>query len=609
MEISVSARYEAMRQVVPALRARGENDRANELADEMQRLEVAHPELLALVPPPPPPPLVEPPSPPPPPFERVRVLVDPAEPRVTAETIIAMNQRGGVFQRGGKLVEPQLVPAPKAKNRKGIKRDADTWQIVEANNARVRALAGLSCRYHKTEKDYATGQPKDYDVHVPEWLPGQVLAARDWPFSTLTGIADAPTLRPDGTLITAPGFDSSTGIFLASTLRVKVPDAPTLADAKRAADLLLNVICDFDVGNAGKSAWLAGVLSVAARAVVDGPVPLIAVDASMPGSGKSKLVDAASIITTGRKASRMAYSASDEETDKRITSLGLAGDTFVLIDNVAGRLGCPSLDAALTSTSYRGRVLGKLEMTAAMPMQIVFWATGNGMEIGADLSRRMIMIRLEPQCEHPEDREGPRPGQKWRHPDLLGYVAEHRAELLSAALTIVRAFLVSGATVRLKAMGSYEEWSETIRGAIVWCGLADPIETVNDVRSSDLKAEVRRNVIRRWPVDDGVAVTAKDLIELANVPLMEAAENDAAREKLRLARRARREAWRSILLEWCPPKRGEEMPTATALGYALRKLKGVVVGTQKIDAGEKTEDGVAWSRISIEPAAALTSVA
>jgi hypothetical protein len=49
-------------------------------------------------------------------------------------------------------------------------------------------------------------------------------------------------------------------------------------------------------------------------------------------------------------------------------------------------------------------------MTPHIPMTIVWWATGNGMTVGADLVRRAILARLEPKCERPEERTGPTDG-------------------------------------------------------------------------------------------------------------------------------------------------------------------------------------------------------
>ncbi len=286
----------------------------------------------------------------------------------------------------------------------------------------------------------------------------------------------------------------------------------------------------------------------------------------------------------------MVYTNDDTEMDKRITSLGLASEQIVLIDNIVGKLASPSLDAALTSDSYRGRVLGKSEMTPSMPMTICWFATGNGVIIGADTARRALLARLEPNVDHPEQRTGPRPGEAWRYLKLLEYVKENRAKLLACALTIVSAYIRAGRPTVLSeatSMGSFEEWNDTIRAAIVWAGAVDPCETVKDAQAADMDDLAVRTMIENWPVADDVVVTAATLISKAEQSLAPAM-GDASTNM-----------WRNALLDWLPARSGSPLPTARDLGYALRSIKGSVIGDYRIDAGLPTKSGVPWTRVKV----------
>jgi len=528
---------------------------------------------------------------------RVEVsIADKDEARILRETIAAIGERWELYQRAGKLVEPMADPARELLGL-GLKL-AGGWRMVPVGRDRARVIAAECVHYTKLNK-----KGKEVDANVPSYIAGGIVSSISFPgVRVLQSVSDAPTMRPDGTLITVQGYDAATGIYLASDLAVTVPESPTLADAKLAVAVLLNVVCDFPFAKpAGRSAWLSGVVSMAVRpAFADGPAPMVLLDASSRASGKSKLADVASIIATGRSASRMAYTPDDAEMDKRITALALAGDQAVLIDNVVGELGCASLDAALTSTAYRGRILGKSEMTPHMPMHIVWWATGNGVIVGADLARRALLVRLEPQCEHPEERTGPRPGVAWKYPRLLQHVREHRAELLAAALTLVRAYVVAGKPAqKLKPM-DFTEWSDLVRSAIVWSGEPDPAETVKDVQATDTKALAFRAAVAHWPVADGVPITAAELVELAEPTGSLFDEKDPVKRAKADAERAKREAWRAALVEWCPPRRGDELPTARALGFALRHMRGAIVGVHKLDVGgEHGERGVPWARMRV----------
>jgi hypothetical protein len=91
----------------------------------------------------------------------------------------------------------------------------------------------------------------------------------------------------------------------------------------------------------------------------------------------------------------------DDEFRKRITALAVAGDPLILIDNVAGMLGGPSLDAALTGTWWSDRMLGYTQMVRVR-MLASWWATGNNLVVVADTARRILPIRLDSKEENPE---------------------------------------------------------------------------------------------------------------------------------------------------------------------------------------------------------------
>jgi hypothetical protein len=62
------------------------------------------------------------------------------------------------------------------------------------------------------------------------------------------------------------------------------------------------------------------------------------------------------------------------------------------------------------------------------------------------------LTRLDAKCERPELRSG------WRIPDLLSWARERRSDLLSACLTIVRAWIDAGKPMGNYTLGSYEKW-------------------------------------------------------------------------------------------------------------------------------------------------------
>jgi hypothetical protein len=144
----------------------------------------------------------------------------------------------------------------------------------------------------------------------------------------------------------------------------------------------------------------------------------------------------------------------------------------------------------LTATTWQDRILGSSTSTGELPIKTVWAATGNNLLFGSDIARRVIPIRLESELENPEERTG------FAHPDLLRYVSANRAELATAALTIVRAFYGAGCPVQAGGnFGSFEGWTSTIRAILVWLGIGDPLETRETAKGSDDSAELLRLLV------------------------------------------------------------------------------------------------------------------
>ena len=221
-----------------------------------------------------------------------------------------------------------------------------------------------------------------------------------------------------------------------------IADHPSKDDAIRAADELLDVVCDFPfAGPQHRSVWLAFDLTLVGRAAIRGPCPLFVIDANTPGSGKSLLSDAAGFIAYGHDLARKQWPGDDNEVRKTITAMAMESVPAVLWDNIATTLGCSSLDAALTGTSWQDRILGTNTTTGTLPLTTVWGATGNNIVLAADTARRTLYCRVESPMENPEERTG------FKYPSLIPWVRQHRHRLAAAAVTILRAYVAAGRSV------------------------------------------------------------------------------------------------------------------------------------------------------------------
>src|SRR4029077_2471621 len=108
--------------------------------------------------------------------------------------------------------------------------------------------------------------------------------------------------------------------------------------------------------------------------------PLHAFSAPVAGTGKSMLVDLASILLSAHDAPVMAPGKTEEEAEKRLGAALLGGDAIVAFDNCTAALSGTLLCQALTQHRVRIRILG-LSQQVGMPVSALFTATGNNLTI------------------------------------------------------------------------------------------------------------------------------------------------------------------------------------------------------------------------------------
>lgn len=401
--------------------------------------------------------------------------------------LMTMPQAPRVFQRARRLcliapAEPQAV---------GLSRPTGAPIIHALTAPCLRHLLAQAANWQTPNH---TGT-KAFPDKPASWLVETLLDMDAWEgVPPLTGLLGAPTLRPDGTILSTPGYDTHTGLSLHfHTAFPAIPDEPDYFEAMTALEVLREPFVDFPFeAEWHRSATLAAILSLLARYAVDS-VPLFAIRATTRGSGKTLLADAISLIATGRLAAKLPQAREEEEEKKRLLAIAMDGDPLVLIDNVHGELGSPALDLAVTSRVYKDRLLGK-NQTKEAPMYTMFMATGNHMGFRGDLARRVVPIDLLPDTENPEERTG------FAHPHLLRYIEHQRPQLVVAGLTLLRAYCVAGRpTQPLPTYGSFEAWSDLIRSALVWCGCADPcLGRVGLEASSDEAYDALGELLDAW---------------------------------------------------------------------------------------------------------------
>lgn len=362
-----------------------------------------------------------------------------------------------IFVRAGELV--RIVP-----DEKGI---PSISPVTEA------ALRGRMERTANYLRNYLTlrGRVRAHPISPPIEVVKDVIGLGQWPcFPALQAITETPVITPTGRALTEAGYDAETNLYYApdATFTLPpIPDAPTPEQVAAASAQLQELIQDFPfVDEAARANALAALLTSIVRPFITGLIPMALIDKPQAGTGASLLAEVISLLATGRAAAMMSQPKDDEEMRKKITSFLLAGRSLVIMDNVETKLYAPSLAAALTSTRWQDRHLGKSEQVD-LPHQIAWIATGNNIQLGGDLPRRCYWIRLDAKIARPWQRTG------FRHPNLPEWVKQNRGSLVGAALTIAKGWISAGrpAPDNLPVIGGFDEWARTLGGILAYAGV------------------------------------------------------------------------------------------------------------------------------------------
>ncbi len=425
-----------------------------------------------------------------------------------------LEQRIGIFERNGDLVMPGVVSI---EVRSGKKIEAIGLIAVSAGS--LIELITSAAMLGKFDARSRNAVP----INCPPQIADAYIKRKGrWGLRSLTGIINAPTLRPDGSLLDKPGYDTATGLLYIPQPGVvfpKIPECPTRRDALLALATLKELICRYPfVSPEAHSVALAAMLTAVIRRMLPA-APGFGFTSPVPGSGKGLLCDTIAYLAHGRPPASLTQ-GNEEETEKRISSALMRGDLVILIDNITDPITGAKLLSVLTQQSASLRPLGTSTLVEH-DTRALFLFNGNNLTIPGDLCRRVLVCGIDPETEHPERRVFDF--------DPLERVKEDRGRYLAAALTILRAHFIHRSEMEMRALfgeaieavadplGSYGDWSRWVRDALLWLGQADPVATIDLSKSLDPVTERMATLFHHWEeiIGEGVRTTVKDAIDAA----------------------------------------------------------------------------------------------
>ena len=392
-----------------------------------------------------------------------------------------------VFQRAGKLVHVRKLDEVEFEREGGVVFQEETVEIAQAKAKWLELKADeLGLVFKKGERPQRLCPPGKMDILIA--------AAEETRFPRLRGISTTPTLYRN-----EPGYDPQSRLLL----RFPEGQFPSVAmqppkeAAAEALERLKWPLREFPFRHeASRSVVLSAVLSGIIRGELR-TCPLHGFSAPIAGTGKTKLAEYVAAIVIGAMPNMISHSASDEEMEKRLFAILLRGCPLVSIDNVSEPLSGDALCAILTAPTYTGRILGASE-TATVDTRTLMLTTGNNLAVSGDLSRRTLLCRLDAESESPDRRHF--------EFDPVQDAKGDRYELVSDALTVLRSFDAAGRPLpaQHRPLGSFEEWDSLVRGALIWLGEADPVET-QERDSDNEEREMQSEILQALRNDYGEA--------------------------------------------------------------------------------------------------------
>lgn len=322
-------------------------------------------------------------------------------------------------------------------------------------------LADHITTYQVVRDPLTEGTQEVRELFMPKTC-GTILGRKDWPLLPLRGIVTSPVVRPDGTLLQAPGYDKPTGLYLQPRVKLRRLRPEVTDDAlEKAKEIVLGMmLADFPWKEpSDKAHFLGALLTPILRPYFYGTTPMFVFTATTMGSGKSLLKD---IFLYLFGISETPWPENDTELRKSITTqLYTTGQPVVVLDNLPNGyiIKSPVLSSLLTAEFWGDRVLGSTA-SVTMPNDRLWIATGNGLRTGGDNGRRVMWVRLDPDCPDPDQRDGFKVG------DLRPWLRANASTVVAALVTIVRSWLAAGAPIVRVRKGDYSEWASMIAGIL-----------------------------------------------------------------------------------------------------------------------------------------------
>ena len=499
-----------------------------------------------------------------------------------------------IFERARTLVHPIVSTLPAAND---LKTDVVTFKAMAPEN-----IIYMLNKHAATFTQYNGRKKKMVVIDPPLEVAKGLLAKGQWTFPTVTGVITVPTMRPDGSLLDAPGYDEATQLWYAPDRRLAIKPIkakPTKADAEQTLTLLEELLAEFPfVAPLDRSVSLAALMTPVLRGAFDvGPLNFIR--AHTAGTGKSYFINLISRLVTARPCPVITEAKTIEELEKKIDAMILQGVQIISIDNCLYNIGGAKLCQATEQQIVGVRILG-VSQVVSCEWRGTMYANGNNVGCTADMTRRVLYLNMDAGVEDPEFRQFKK--------DPVKMVLADRWKYLAAVLTIARAWRAAGCPGReeVKPIASYGQWSDAVRLPLMWLGKEDPVESMEEARDEDperASARALLSFVREFfaapPMPDGSPAPDSLSFDVPGLVEQATAAFDYSQQMTDAERLHRREFY-NLLIGRCPNARGLGIENRK-VGHWLKAIRGQVHQGHRLMVVQKDSRTGAWYAVRPAP--------
>lgn len=274
-------------------------------------------------------------------------------------------------------------------------------------------------------------------------------------FDEIAGVVHCPFVAPSGRLVTAPGFDSETGLWFE---HVGDPIEPDGVDEDTLHRVLARLLDSSFRSDADRDHALGAYLLPILRSAIDGPTPLHLISAENQAAGKTYLADCIGRVLAGTAPMILQVEQGwSSELTRQLDAHLLTSPALTLLDNLDtdGTIGGASLHRYLTASGPVGiRPIGSGQQQRVR-VRCMWMATANRPAVDSEQARRTVQIVLDN-----------RPGRSYLSRDLRTWILDNRSLVLSVLCRLVRDWLGAGRPEPQRTLPSFEHWSRVVGGVV-----------------------------------------------------------------------------------------------------------------------------------------------